>query len=98
MLLHGWGDGRGLACDFRFAAQAPGLASRRALSIIYGLDRCISSSDLVGPAYAKDILYSARTVEAEEALRIGFIQRLGAGGGPRRPRTTICARGRTRHP
>ena len=32
--------------------------------------------DLVGPAYAKDILYSARTVEAEEALRIGFIQRL----------------------
>ena len=32
--------------------------------------------DLVGPAYAKDILYSARTVDAEEALRIGFIQRL----------------------
>ena len=30
----------------------------------------------MGPAYAKDILYSARTVDAEEALRIGFIQRL----------------------
>jgi enoyl-CoA hydratase len=32
--------------------------------------------DLVGPAYAKDILYSARTLDAAEALRIGFIQRL----------------------
>ena len=30
----------------------------------------------MGPAYAKDILFSARTVEADEALRIGFIQRL----------------------
>jgi enoyl-CoA hydratase/carnithine racemase len=32
--------------------------------------------DLVGPAYAKDILYSGRTLDAPEALRIGFIQRL----------------------
>jgi len=32
--------------------------------------------DLVGPAYAKDILYSARALDAEEALRVGLIQRL----------------------
>ncbi len=32
--------------------------------------------DLVGPAYAKDILFSARTVSDREALAIGFIQRL----------------------
>jgi len=32
--------------------------------------------DLVGPAYAKDILFSARTVDDREALAIGLIQRL----------------------
>src|SRR5947208_414660 len=32
--------------------------------------------DLVGPAHAKDILYSARTVSDREALAMGFIQRL----------------------
>src|SRR5258707_4233243 len=46
------------------------------LSIIYGLDPVHQLVDLVGPAYAKDILFSARAVDAEEALRIGFIQRL----------------------
>ncbi len=32
--------------------------------------------DLVGPASAKDILYSGRALDAAEALRIGLIQRL----------------------
>ena len=32
--------------------------------------------DLVGPAYAKDILFSARTVERPRGAAIGFIQRL----------------------
>ena len=32
--------------------------------------------DLVGPAYTKDILFSARTVDDREALAIGLIQRL----------------------
>jgi enoyl-CoA hydratase/carnithine racemase len=30
----------------------------------------------VGPAYAKDILFSARAVDDREALAMGFIQRL----------------------
>jgi enoyl-CoA hydratase/carnithine racemase len=66
-----------MACDLRFAAEGSkfGIPAAR-LSIIYGLDPVHQLVDLVGPAYAKDILYSARTVEAEEALRIGFIQRL----------------------
>lgn len=66
-----------MACDLRFAAGGSkfGIPAAR-LSIIYGLDPVHQLVDLVGPAYAKDILYSARTVEAEEALRIGFIQRL----------------------
>jgi enoyl-CoA hydratase len=66
-----------MACDFRFAAHGArfGIPAAR-LSIIYGLDAVHQLVDLVGPAYAKDILYSARTLEADEALRIGFIQRL----------------------
>src|SRR5262245_62673526 len=66
-----------MACDLRFAAAGSkfGIPAAR-LSIIYGLDPVHQLVDLVGPAYAKDILYSARTVEAEEAFRIGFIQRL----------------------
>ncbi|HEV8440258.1 MAG TPA: enoyl-CoA hydratase [Methylomirabilota bacterium] len=67
----------GMACDLRFAAHGSkfGIPAAR-LSIIYGLDAVHQLVDLVGPAYAKDILYSARAVEAEEAIRIGLIQRL----------------------
>src|SRR5205809_6760775 len=66
-----------MACDLRFAAEGSkfGIPAAR-LSIIYGLDPVHQLVDLVGPAYAKDILYSARALEDEEALRIGFIQRL----------------------
>ena len=32
--------------------------------------------DLVGPAYAKDILYSARAVDDRDGLAMGLIQRL----------------------
>jgi enoyl-CoA hydratase/carnithine racemase len=66
-----------MACDLRFAAEGSkfGIPAAR-LSIVYGADPVGQLVDLVGPAYAKDILYSARTVDAEEALRIGFIQRL----------------------
>ena len=66
-----------MACDLRFAAAGSkfGIPAAR-LSIIYGLDAVHQLVDLVGPAYAKYILYSARAVDAEEALRIGLIQRL----------------------
>src|SRR5215468_4295105 len=66
-----------MACDFRFAAGGSkfGIPAAK-LSIIYGLDPVHQLVDLVGPAYAKDILYSARTLDAAEAFRIGFIQRL----------------------
>ncbi len=66
-----------MGCDLRFAAGGSkfGIPAAR-LSIIYGLDAVHQLVDLVGPAYAKDILYSARALDAEEALRIGLIQRL----------------------
>jgi enoyl-CoA hydratase/carnithine racemase len=66
-----------MACDLRFAAAGSrfGIPAAK-LSIIYPLESVHQLVELVGPAYAKDILYSARTVDADEALRIGFIQRL----------------------
>ena len=66
-----------MACDLRFAAEGSkfGIPAAR-LSIIYGADSVGQLVDLVGPAYAKDILYSARTVDDREALAMGFIQRL----------------------
>ena len=66
-----------MACDLRFAAGGSrfGIPAAK-LSIIYGLDAVHQLVDLVGPAYAKDILYSGRAVSAEEALSIGLIQRL----------------------
>jgi enoyl-CoA hydratase len=66
-----------MACDMRFAAEGSkfGIPAAR-LSIIYGADSVGQLVDLVGPAYAKDILYSARTVDDREALAMGFVQRL----------------------
>ncbi|MEK7710081.1 MAG: enoyl-CoA hydratase-related protein, partial [candidate division NC10 bacterium] len=66
-----------MACDLRFAAAGAkfGIPAAR-LGIIYGLGSVRQLVDLVGPSYAKDILFSARTFEAQEALQIGFINRL----------------------
>lgn len=66
-----------MACDLRFAAEGAkfGIPAAR-LGIVYGGDSVGPLVELVGPAYAKDILFSARAVEAREALAMGFIQRL----------------------
>ena len=69
--------GIAMACDLRFAAQGSkfGIPAAR-LNIVYPPDAIGQLVDLVGPAYAKDILFSARTVDDREALAIGLIQRL----------------------
>jgi enoyl-CoA hydratase/carnithine racemase len=73
----GGGMAIAMACDLRFAAEGSrfGIPAAK-LGIIYDFDAVRQLVDLVGPAYAKDILFSARAVGAEEALRIGLIQRL----------------------
>jgi enoyl-CoA hydratase len=80
-MIHGFcmGGAMGIAmgCDLRFAAEGSkfGIPAAR-LSIVYPAEAIAQLVDLVGPAYAKDILYSARTLDAREALTIGLIQRL----------------------
>jgi len=66
-----------MACDLRFAAEGSkfGIPAAK-LNIIYPVDAVTQLVELVGPAYAMDILYSARAVDGAEALAIGFIQRL----------------------
>jgi len=66
-----------MASDLRFAAKGSkfGIPAAK-LSIIYPAESVGQLVDLVGPAYAKDILFSGRTVDDREALAIGLIQRL----------------------
>jgi enoyl-CoA hydratase/carnithine racemase len=63
-------------CDIRFAGSEAIFTtafSRRGLIAEYGLAWLLPR--LVGPAHAADLLYSARRVAAEEAVRIGLVNR-----------------------
>jgi enoyl-CoA hydratase/carnithine racemase len=66
-----------MACDLRLSADTGkfGIPAAR-LGIIYGLHSMRRLVALVGPAVAKDILFSARVLDAGEALRVGFVQRV----------------------
>jgi enoyl-CoA hydratase/carnithine racemase len=70
-----------LACDLRFSADTGKFAIPSArLGIVYGLHSVKRLVSLVGPAAAKDILFSARTLDAAEALRLGFVNRVVPAG------------------
>jgi enoyl-CoA hydratase/carnithine racemase len=73
----GGGMTMAIACDLRFAAEGAkfGIPAAR-LGIIYGANAVSQLVSLVGPAYSKDMLFSARTLSDVEALQIGLIQRL----------------------
>ncbi|HET7762800.1 MAG TPA: enoyl-CoA hydratase-related protein [Phycicoccus sp.] len=66
-----------LACDFRVAAEDAKLGQPEILlGIIPGAGGTQRLARLVGPARAKDIVYSGRFVGAEEALAIGLVDRV----------------------
>lgn len=72
----GGGCGIALACDVRFACENSRFAITPAkLGLVYPLNDTRRLVAAVGSAYAKDILYSGRTLQADEALRIGLVQR-----------------------
>ena len=82
-MIHGWclGGGLGMAlnADLRFAAADAVFSVPAALrGIAYAPEGLKSLVDLVGPSVAKDIMFSARRLPAEEALRIGLINRVVA--------------------
>lgn len=72
----GGGCGLALACDLRLAAETAVFAITPArLGIAYGVADTWALMEKVGPARARDILFSARSLPAAEALAIGLIDR-----------------------
>ena len=77
-MVHGFCVGGGLAlalsADLRFASEDARFAIPAArLGLGYSAGGIRVLADLVGPSYAKEILFSARLFEAPEALRIGLV-------------------------
>src|ERR1700722_16375424 len=73
----GGGLGMALNADLRFAssdAQVSVPAAHR--GVAYAPAGLKSLVDLVGPSVAKDIMFSARKLKADEALRVGLVNRV----------------------
>jgi enoyl-CoA hydratase/carnithine racemase len=73
----GGGVGTALACDLRIAAEGSrfGIPAAK-LGLGYAYDGIKKLIDLVGPACAREIFYTARQFTAEEALRMGLINQV----------------------
>ncbi|HMG51652.1 MAG TPA: enoyl-CoA hydratase-related protein [Inquilinus sp.] len=76
-LCVGGGCGLALACDLRFAGDTARLGitpSRLGLAYSFADTRRLVAT--VGPARAKDMLFSGRLLDAAEALAIGLVDRV----------------------
>lgn len=74
----GGGCGLAIACDLRVAtANARFGITPAKLGLVYSLHDTKLLVDLVGPAQAKRILFTAQLIDADEALRIGLIDMIG---------------------
>ncbi|MFB9125787.1 enoyl-CoA hydratase [Paraburkholderia dipogonis] len=86
-VLHGYAFGGGLelalACTFRVATHKAkmGLPEIK-LGLIPGYGGTQRLPRLIGEARALELIMSGRTVDAEEALRIGLVNRVVDGGDP----------------
>jgi enoyl-CoA hydratase/carnithine racemase len=80
-MIRGYCIGGGLAtalsCDIRIAAEGSrfGIPAAK-LGLGYAYDGIAKLIGLVGPAFAREIFYTARQFTAEEALAMGLINRL----------------------
>jgi enoyl-CoA hydratase/carnithine racemase len=71
-----------LYCDLRFAGDAARFGTafaRRGLIAEYGIAWMLPR--LIGPANALDLLLSARIIDAQEASRMGLVNRVFSGDG-----------------
>ena len=77
----GGGCGLALACDLRLASMDSFFSIPPArLGLIYSVADTRRLVDLVGPAFAKELLFTGRRLEADEALRIGLVNQLVEAG------------------
>jgi enoyl-CoA hydratase/carnithine racemase len=71
---YGGGCGLALACDLRIASQDAKFGVTPAkLGLVYGLDDTRRLVNAVGISSAKNILFTGRTIAADEALRLGLV-------------------------
>jgi enoyl-CoA hydratase len=78
----GGGVNVAISCDLRVASSSSVFsvpASRLGLGYRYSAMRNLTN--LVGPGFAKDIFFTARRLDAAEALRIGLINRMAEPEG-----------------
>jgi enoyl-CoA hydratase len=73
----GGGVNVAISCDIRIASSDSvfSIPATR-LGLGYRFSAMKNLTDLVGPGYAKDIFFTARRLDAAEALRIGLINRV----------------------
>ncbi|GED58656.1 enoyl-CoA hydratase-related protein [Brevibacillus formosus] len=77
-MINGFAFGGGfelaLACDFRYAvAEAKMGLTEVSLGIIPGAGGTQRLSRLIGPSKAKELILTARRIQAQEAYQIGFV-------------------------
>ena len=82
-LIHGYCFGGGVAlaaaCDLRYAADDAQFSIPAArLGLAYSLTFAKWIADLVGPAAAREILYTGRRFDSAEAERLGLVNRVYA--------------------
>jgi enoyl-CoA hydratase/carnithine racemase len=66
-----------LSCDLRLASEDSGFAIPAAkLGVGYRASGLKALVDLVGPAFAKEIIFTARRFNAEEAQKMGLVNRV----------------------
>ena len=77
-LCFGGGCSVALACDLRFAADHARFAIPAArLGLAYPFERGVETLvHVVGPTHAADLLLSARTLSADDALRVGLVNQV----------------------
>ncbi|MEN8197199.1 MAG: enoyl-CoA hydratase, partial [Pseudomonadota bacterium] len=85
-MIDGYCIGGGLnlavACDLRFCSERARFAMPAArLALGYPYSAIKRLVNVVGQGAAKDLMFSARRIEAGEALRLGLVQQVVADGG-----------------
>jgi enoyl-CoA hydratase len=82
-----------LACDFRVCAEDSRLGQPEILlGVMPGAGGTQRLPRLVGPAKAKDLVFSGRMVSAEEALQIGLVDKVVPSADVAAEATTLARR------
>src|SRR5699024_337994 len=66
-----------LACDFRIAASSAKMGlTETSLAIIPGAGGTQRLPRIIGPSQAKRLIYTAKPIDASEALNIGLVEQI----------------------